>query len=96
MRAMGQLRGGELVARALVVLLLYAAVGVLAYEGRVERRAFAEALVWSVDNLPENWELQTTVDMTNWYSVLKAGELAPRNFTIEIQNSNQAQFYRIR
>ncbi len=82
--------------RAIVLIVLYGLCGVLAYEGRVERRAFAEALVWSVDNLPENWELQTTVDMTNWYSVLKAGELAPRNFTIEIQNSNQAQFYRIR
>ena len=96
MRAMGQLRGGELVARALVVLLLYAAVGVLAYESTVERRAFAEALVWSVTDLHEGWELQATTDLTNWYSVLRAGELAPRNFTIEIQNSNQAQFYRIR
>lgn len=82
--------------RAIILILLCGLGGVMAYEMRIERRAFAEALVWSVDDLPPNWELQTTVDLTNWFTVLKAGEMAPRNFSIQIENTNQAQFYRIR
>ena len=69
--------------------------GLLAYESRIERKAFEESLVLSLSSLPEAWELQTTVDLTNWFSVVRAGELAPKNITIHIASSNAAQFYRI-
>ena len=85
--------------RALVLTILLASAiwfAAAAYESRIERRAYAESLVLSLDELPAEWELQTTIDLTNWFSVIRSGEQAPTTITIHLAGSNAAQYYRIR
>lgn len=59
-------------------------------------RSFPPALTIVYSELPDKWSLEATVDLTNWYSVIHSGDIAPKEFSFTLTNENQAQFYRMR
>ena len=96
MKAEGRRRrtedGGRLA--ALIVVLLYAVCGVMAYEARIEPDGEAFTLIY--DDFQPGKTLETTSDFETWHSVIIAGELAPREIALTLSNRARAQFYRIR
>lgn len=52
-------------------------------------------LVLTLSNLPPAWQLETTHDLTNWFSILKSGDVAPRTVDVVLTNAAHAQFYRV-
>lgn len=84
----------KLLTRAILIMLLYAACGVLAYTTRIEPDGDAFTLAYT--ELDPGWTLETTSDLETWHTVLLAGELAPREIALTLSNKSRAQFYRIR
>ena len=53
------------------------------------------ALYLTLTNLPAKWELQSTRDLTNWYSVTLSGDVPPKEVSVQLTNTAHAQFYRV-
>ncbi len=66
------------------------------YESGTEVRAYAASLVLWFKGLPELWTLEASTDLTNWFTVVRSGEVPPREFSMTLTNESQAQFYRMR
>lgn len=67
-----------------------------ATESRIEYKALPPALVLTFSQLPGNWVVETTTDFTNWHSIVRSGDVPPRQLDFVLTNSAQAQFYRVR
>lgn len=65
-------------------------------ESRIEYKSLPPALVLTFSQLPGNWVVETTTDFTNWTSIIRSGDLPPRQLDFVLTNSAQAQFYRVR
>lgn len=77
-------------------VLLSLGLAAFALESRIAFRDEPPALTVTFSNLPEFWTLEKTSDLTNWFSVLVAGDRPPRDISLVITNRAQAAFYRIR
>lgn len=75
-------------------LLLWTAAN--SYESGTARRSYPETTVLWFSDLPDAWTLEASTDLTNWYSVISAGEIPPREFSMTLTNERQSQFYRMR
>lgn len=77
-------------------LLLAVGLALPAIESTIALRDEPPALVVTFSNLPDAWTLEKTADLTNWFSVIVAGDRPPRDLSLVITNRAQAAFYRIR
>lgn len=53
------------------------------------------ALYITLTNLPARWTVETTVDLTNWFSIFISGDIPPVRVSLQLTNVGQAQFYRV-
>jgi hypothetical protein len=53
------------------------------------------ALYLTFTNLPDRWQVEATKDLTNWFTVILSGEVAPKRFSLQLTNAREAQFYRV-
>lgn len=78
------------------IALAFAGLAAFALDSKISLRDEPPALVVTFSNLPAAWTLEKTADLTNWFSVLVAGDRPPRDLSLVITNRAQAAFYRIR
>lgn len=71
----------------------------LVVRGEIERwigvRSYPPTLTIAFSNLPPAWAVETSLDLTNWISVMKSGDLPPQEIEFAITNAGHAQYYRV-
>ena len=77
------------------LLVFTLAVSTDATDSRIEYKALPPAMVLTFSNLPPAWQVQTSKDLTNWYSVILSGDVPPLTLDFVLTNAGQAQFYRV-
>lgn len=50
---------------------------------------------FTFSNLPPRWQLETTTNLVDWFSVVVSGDVAPTTLTVPLTNDNHAMFYRV-
>ena len=81
---------------ALGVLAVLGMLAVMAVDSHIAVRDEPPALCVTFSNLPPAWTLEKSADLTNWHSVIRAGEQPPDEVCLLLTNRAQALFYRIR
>ena len=78
-----------------VLLCLCAVFMTRGTESRIEYKALPPALILTFTDLPPRWTVETTTDLTNWYSIVHSGDIPPKQLDFVLTNTAQAQFYRV-
>lgn len=70
-------------------------LAVLGFSQRVALDDPPPALYLTFTNLVAPWQVEATTDLTNWHTIVLSGELPPAEFSLQLSNAGQAQFYRV-